>query len=148
MDLKTKNRDASTVEPAGKTSLFERLGGADAIGATVEQFYERVLKDPKLKPFFANTNLKWLKERQKRFFTQALGGPPVYNGRPMREAHAHLAIEQLHFNLVAGHLVNTLAALGVPKGLIDETVVLVAPLAAEIVNTDNSQSRDAHTRTN
>ena len=147
MDLKTRNHDISTGEPTRKHSLFERLGGADAIEATVEQFYERVLKDPKLKPFFANTNLVWLKERQKRFFTQALGGPQVYNGRPMREAHARLSIERQHFDLVAGHLVSTLTALGVPKPLIVETVALVAPLAAEIVNTDPS-SHDERTSAN
>jgi hemoglobin len=151
MDQKTSDHQESIVNPvvissAGKPSLFKRLGGADAISATVEQFYERVLADTNLEGFFLNTNLKRLKERQKRFFTQALGGPSVYNGRSMREAHERLSIEQQHFNSVAGHLVSTLAALGVPESLINETVELIAPLAAEIVNTPTTHSDAQHTQ--
>jgi hemoglobin len=119
-------------------SLYERLGGKGAINAAVEQFYVRVLADPELQPFFAKTNLKWLKTRQAQFLTQALGGPALYQGQAMKPAHAHLAIEARHFNRVAGHLVGTLQALGVPQPLIDEVVAGVAPLAADIVNTPSA----------
>jgi methyl-accepting chemotaxis protein len=116
-------------------SLYERLGGKTAITAAVEEFYRRVLADPELRPFFAKTNMKWLKTRQVQFLTQALGGPALYRGQDMKAAHAHLAIEAHHFERVAGHLVNTLQMLGAPQPLIDEVVAGVAPLAADIVNT-------------
>ena len=60
------------------TSLFERLGGVPAIKAAVDAFYIRVLADPVLKPFFKDTNMRWLKGRQNAFFIQATGGPQVY----------------------------------------------------------------------
>ena len=148
MKLKTKRSEASAGESTGKPSIYDRIGGADAIHATVEQFYRRVLDDPKLKPFFAGTSMAWLKERQKRYFTQALGGPAIYSGRPMREAHARLAIEQHHFDLVAGHLVDTFDALGVNGPLVDEVVALVAPLAAVIVNSKSPDSLKAYTEAN
>jgi hemoglobin len=55
-------------------SLYERLGGKTAIVAAGEEFYRRVLADPELRPFFAKTNMKWLKTRQPHFLTQTLGG--------------------------------------------------------------------------
>ncbi len=116
-------------------TLFERLGGVPAIKAAVDAFYERVLADPNLKPFFEGVNLRWLKGRQNAFFIQALGGPKVYKGQDMTTAHAKLPITQEHFGQVAGHLVAALAAVGVPKSLVDEVVSAVAPLAAQIVNT-------------
>jgi methyl-accepting chemotaxis protein len=119
-------------------SLYERLGGKTAITAAVEEFYRRVLADPELRPFFAKTNMKWLKTRQAQFLTQALGGPALYRGQDMKAAHAHLAIEARHFERVAGHLVGTLRSLGVSQPLIDEVVAGVAPLAADIVNTPSS----------
>jgi methyl-accepting chemotaxis protein len=124
-------------------SLYERLGGKGAIHAAVEQFYERVLADPELRPFFAKTNVKWLKTRQAQFLTQALGGPALYQGQDMKKAHAHLAIEARHFERVAGHLVGTLRALGVPQPLIEEVVAGVAPLAGDIVNTSSSTAGQA-----
>ena len=116
------------------TSLYARLGGGAAVSAAVEQFYRRVLDDPDLAPFFQGVTMKWLMGSQTRFFTQALGGPAKYKGQGMKEAHAHLQIEQRHFDAVAGHLVATLAALGVEGPLIEEVVGAIAPLAPEIVN--------------
>jgi len=125
---------ASATKTAAST-LFERLGGVPAIKAAVDAFYERVLADPGLKPFFVGVNLRWLKGRQNAFFIQALGGPQVYKGKDMASAHAGLPITQEHFGQVAGHLVAALASVGVPQPLIDEVVAVVAPLAAQVVNT-------------
>ena len=116
-------------------TLYDQLGGAAAIEATVDQFYERVLADPALKPFFAATNMRWLRKRNIQFFTQALGGPAEYAGKGMREAHAKLPIQLEHFNLVAGHLTDTLKALGVPQPLINQVIAAVAPLSEQIVTT-------------
>jgi methyl-accepting chemotaxis protein len=116
-------------------TLYDQLGGAAAIEATVTQFYERVLADAALKPFFANTNMRWLHKRNTQFFTQALGGPAEYTGKGMQEAHAKLPIQMEHFNLVAGHLTDTLNALGVPQPLITKVIAAVAPLSEQIVTT-------------
>ncbi len=123
-------------------SIYDRLGGAEAIKATVEKFYQRVLDDPQLQPFFANADMDSLKAQQVRFFTQALGGPAEYKGRSMKEAHAPLAIEQRHFDLVAGHLMAALVSLSVPKLLMDEVVAVVAPLASEIVSAASEPPAD------
>ena len=108
-----------------RKSLFARLGGKQAISTTVAKFYERVLDDPDLKPFFANTDIDWLRKRQVAFFTQALGGPSIYKGADMGTAHAHLRIEPRHFNRVVGYLVAALQDVGAAQGLIDEVVAAV-----------------------
>ena len=136
----------SSGEPAeskkDSASIYDRLGGAGAIKATVEKFYQRVLDDPQLQPFFANTDMDSLKAQQVRFFTQALGGPAEYKGRSMKEAHAPLAIEQRYFDLVAKHLMAALVSLSVPKLLMDEVVAVVAPLASEIVSAASEPPAD------
>src|SRR3990167_7629571 len=116
-------------------SIYERLGGKKSIIAAVNMFYDRVLRDPSLRPFFAKTNIDWLKTRQVQFFTQALGGPAIYKGPDMRSAHEHLPIEKRHFDRVAGHLVDTLKALKVPQSLIEEVIGAIAPLSDDIINT-------------
>ena len=117
-----------------ESTLYQRIGGEIAIHAAVDRFYERVL-DPSLNHFFINVNMARLKGHQFAFLSQALGGPKQYSGTSMEVAHAKLAIEQYHFDLVATHLVQTLQELGVSEEIIEGVVAAVAPLGSQIVNT-------------
>ena len=80
----------------------------------VEDFYVRVLADEQLSGFFTGTNMNRLKGKQIEFFAAALGAHEVYTGAPMKQVHQGRGITMLHFNLVAGHLADALAAAGVP----------------------------------
>ncbi|HUY88134.1 MAG TPA: group 1 truncated hemoglobin [Pirellulales bacterium] len=62
---------------AAKTSLYDQLGGEPSISAAVSMFYNRVMADPELRPFFEPSRLPRLLRRQTEFFTQALGGPAI-----------------------------------------------------------------------
>ncbi|MBI3646375.1 MAG: PAS domain S-box protein [Acidobacteriales bacterium] len=124
---------------AAVATIYETIGGENAVRAAVEGMYVRILGDVVLRPFFAGVNMKRLKEQQVAFFSQALGGPARYKGPGMRELHAGLHIEQRHFDRVAQHLVASLKSLHVDDTAIDEIVALVQALAAEIVNTVSSE---------
>lgn len=137
--MPVKTRGSGRGSAAVLETIYDRIGGEAAIQAAVDAFYIRVLDDPGLAPFFDRVNLKALKQRQRAFFTQALGGPAEYRGRDMRSAHARYKITQPHFDKVAGHLVDTLHSLGVDQKTVGEIVSVVAPLAAEIVNTKESK---------
>jgi len=117
-------------------SVYAKLGGKSALEAVVDEFYDRVLADPALQPFFAQANLDRLKKRQVEFFTQALGGPALYRGRDMESAHARMAIADHDFARTVRHLVDALHALRVPHPLIDEVAALLAPLKGKIVNSN------------
>lgn len=129
----TKEGVSTVIEQ--EISLFEQLGGSEAIKAIVDQFYERVLADSVLKPYFAKINIERLKGRQTMFFTQVLGGPAVYKGRDINKAQEKLAVEPMHFDLVAGHLIETLKSLGVSPQYIEAVIQVITPLAPDIVNT-------------
>ncbi|RME39572.1 MAG: group 1 truncated hemoglobin [Planctomycetota bacterium] len=115
-------------------TLFEKLGGRPAVETVVKDFYRRVLNDPHLSGFFENVDMDHQTRQQIAFLTAALGGPDNYRGRNMKDAHAHLGITEFHFDKVAGHLVDTLKAAGVPQADIDAVVELVAPLKADVVS--------------
>lgn len=118
---------------AVKTSLYERLGGGAAVTTVVKDFYRRVLADDMLKGFFKGVDMTQQEQSQIEFLSMALGGPNNYQGRPMLEAHDGLGITSLHFDRVAGHLVQALKDAGVPASAIDEVVALVGPLKSDIV---------------
>lgn len=69
-------------------SAYEELGGGPTIRRLVEAFYPRVQRDPDLGPLFP-VDIRPVMERQRRFLTQFLGGPPLYSeryGPPMLRA--------------------------------------------------------------
>jgi hemoglobin len=115
-------------------SVYDRIGGHEALEVVVEDFYCRVLDDNQLSGFFAGSNMKRLKDKQAEFLAAALGGPEPYAGPSMKQAHQGRGITMHHFNLVAGHLKDSLCAAGVPPATVTEILGIVAPLAADIAS--------------
>lgn len=114
-------------------TIYDSIGGAAAVRAAVDDFYDRVLADPGLAPFFAQTDLQRLKAHQRSFIAAAIGGPEIFAGRDMATAHAGLGIADAQFDAVVTHLVDTLAGLGVPADTIGQIGAALAPLRASIV---------------
>jgi hemoglobin len=93
-----------------KDSLFARAGGEAGIEKLVEAFYERVLADEVLAPFFEHAPMDHLRTMQKELFSEALGGPLYYSGRSLRQVHAGKGIKRRHVRRFVGHLLKTLEA--------------------------------------
>jgi hemoglobin len=109
-------------------SLFERLGGESAIEAAVALFYDKILEDTHLAPFFAGLDMPTQIKKQIAFMTMAFGGPNSYTGRDLTTAHARLVaqgLDDLHFDLIARHLGDTLRELDVGAPVIGEVIALI-----------------------
>ncbi|RSM45769.1 group 1 truncated hemoglobin [Amycolatopsis balhimycina DSM 5908] len=115
------------------TSIYQQIGGQEALVAVVDDFYERVMADAALAPFFTGTSMPRLKGMQVEFFAAALGGPDEYRGRSMNDVHRGRGIAQHHFDLVAKYLTDSLLAAGVPEETTEAIIGAIAPLSAEIV---------------
>ncbi len=123
------------------TTVYDRIGGHQAIEVVVEGFYVRVLADGQLSGFFTGTNMNRLKGKQAEFFGAALGGPEPYTGAPMRQVHQGRGITVHHFSLVAGHLADALAGAGVPSETVTEILSAIAPLAPEIATGETDRAK-------
>ncbi|SPM28012.1 group I truncated hemoglobin [Mycobacterium terramassiliense] len=122
-------------EPA---TIYERIGGHEALEVVVEDFYVRVLADHQLSGFFTGTNMNRLKGKQVEFFAAALGGPEPYTGAPMKQVHQGRGITMHHFSLVAGHLADALTTAGVSSATVTDILSAIAPLAPEIASPEPS----------
>lgn len=80
-------------------SLIKRLGGISGLERLVDSAYERVLADPELQPFFANSDTEKLKRMQHVFLEAALSDDTEFRneGRSIREAHHGRDITRQHF---------------------------------------------------
>jgi hypothetical protein len=79
-------QEVGTVE----SSLYERLGGLDAISAVARAFEDRAGKDDRINQKFARTDLDRLTKEFVDQLCQATGGPCTYTGRNMRETHTNM----------------------------------------------------------
>ena len=116
------------------STIYDAIGGYQAIELVVDDFYARVLADDRLSGFFAGSNMNRLKGKQVEFFAAALGGPEPYTGAPMKQVHRGRGIMMTHFALVAGHLRDALSAAGVPPATVEQIIGAIAPLAADIAS--------------
>jgi hemoglobin len=98
--------------------------------AAVERFYEKVLADPRTRPFFEGLPIALQTQKQVAFMAWAFGGPAEYKGRDLREAHAKLVqqkgLSDAQFDAVVQLLEETLRELGVTEDLVIEARTLVA----------------------
>jgi len=118
----------------GGSSAYDEIGGPGAVKAAVAVFYQRVLDDPDLRTWFADVDLQRLKAHQRAFLSHALGGPDLFAGRSMAEAHAGLAITDDAFQAVVEHLVITLHDLGISPEQLDRVRSTVEALRDDVVS--------------
>jgi len=86
------------------TTLYERLGGEEAIGAVVDEFYDRVLDDERVAHHFDDVEMAAQRTHQTTFLSAVTGGPVVYEGDDMEAAHEGLGITDAEFDAIAAHL--------------------------------------------
>jgi len=118
-------------------SLYEQLGGADAVDAAVDIFYRKMLTDDRVAHFFDDVDMETQAAKQKGFLTMVLGGPHNYTGKSMREGHAHLlerGLNDEHVDIVIEHLGQTLRELGVAEDKIAEVAALADSVRDDVLN--------------
>ncbi|WP_422018343.1 group I truncated hemoglobin [Roseateles sp.] len=103
-----------TVIRASDDSLYRELGGREAIQAFTNDFYDRMLHDPRIAHFFDGINVVYLKRALADYFCVTAGGPCDYDGVSMTNAHAHLGIGKGDFNALVENLQNAMDAAHVP----------------------------------
>lgn len=134
------------VAGAKDKTLYERLGGYDAISAVVDEFAGRLFTDPKISAFFvgmSDDTKESFRQKNKNLLAAATGGPAKIISRPAKVAHTGLNITEGDFNVVAGHLKAVLDKFKVPKREQDEVFAIVATLKPDIVQRKTKKlSRD------
>jgi hemoglobin len=133
--------NASDVDASGggqmKKSLYERLGGYDAIAAVVDDFIGRLVADKRFSKFFIGHSEDSLKKIRMHVIDQlcaAAGGPCLYIGRDMKTSHHGLGITSDDWDASARHLVESLDKFNVPKAEKDELLAFVGTLKKDILD--------------
>lgn len=91
-------------------TMFERCGGFAIVGKIVLAFYDTVLDDDVLAPYFDGVDMRRLIDHQTKFISQVMGGPATYTNESLRQLHQHLAITPEAFATMIARMEETLEA--------------------------------------
>lgn len=117
-------------------SLYERLGGYDAISAVANDLLPRLREDKQLGRFWAHRGEDGI-AREKQllidFLSSSAGGPMYYTGRDMVTIHKGMRISESDWNIFMGHLKATLTKFKVPQKETADVVGFIGSLKVTMV---------------
>ncbi len=117
-------------------TLYQRLGGYDAIAAVAADLVGRLQADPQLGRFWAHRGEDGVKRELQLlidYLCSCAGGPVYYRGRDMKLAHRGMRISESDWNVFLGHAAATLKKFQVPEPEQREIVTFVQSLKQDIV---------------
>jgi len=96
-------------------TLFDRVGGFGTLSKVVLAFYDRVLDDDDLAPFFDGVDMRGLIDHQTKFVAYLMDGPVSYTDEHLRLAHARLGIDADTFDQMIQAMRETLEDFGLKE---------------------------------
>jgi len=117
-------------------TLYQRLGGYDALAAFVDDLLPRLLQDPQLGVYWkgkCKDSLKKDRQLLVDFLAMATGGPSQYLGRDMKTSHEGLGITQSDWDVFVRHTVASLNDLGIAERERNEVLAAAGSLIGDIV---------------
>jgi hemoglobin len=121
-------------------SLYERIGGVNAISMVVDRFSDEVVKNPKLNenPALREWNesgqLPGLKFMRTLWLCEQAGGPFQYTGKDMGEAHKDLHLTADEFDEVGAEIARALDHFDVPEQEKQEVLAAIVARKDEVVS--------------
>lgn len=131
---------STEISVAQDKTLYERLGGYDAVSAVVDDFAGKLFSDPVVGARFfgmSDDSREGVRQKNKNLVCKVTGGPCKIISRPAATTHGGLGIKASEFNIVAQHLVDTLNTLKVPEKEHKELMAIIATLRPDIVEVED-----------
>ncbi|EER00025.1 hypothetical protein Pmar_PMAR024501 [Perkinsus marinus ATCC 50983] len=122
---------------AGTDGLFGQLGGDKGVRAFIDDLYELIQEDSRVKLFFSGSKVDSIKAVQGEYIAQLFGSPVEYVGRPLPRIHATLQVHDYHFDAFLELCRKALLKRGLDAETTDECVVLLETERSNVVNLES-----------
>lgn len=131
------NDDSKATTKTPADTLYGRLGGTPAITSVIDTFLVNVLNDTVINKRFNTLPASRVAALRQNLIDQVCagtGGPCVYTGKSMMDAHAGMRIPEAEFNALVGDLVASLDKHKVPEKEKNDLLAVLGPMKTDIVN--------------
>ncbi len=114
-------------------SLYERLGGSEGITQIASDVFDNHAVNPRIAPRFAESDASAVKHTVANFFIAGTGGPQVYEGKDMVEAHVGMNIDAAEFVAVLDDSLAALEKNGIGQREKEEVLYILYSMKGDIV---------------
>ncbi len=121
-------------------SLYQRLGGLEAITSVVDSFVARCAGDDRINRKFERSDIPRLKKMLVDQVCEATGGPCTYTGRDMQRTHDGMEVTAGEFDALVEDLVATLDEFEVPTAEQEELLGVLSPMRGDIVEVESPET--------
>ena len=115
-------------------SLYDRLGGHDAIAAVARTVFGNHVKNPLIKTRYADSDPEQVIQKVTEFMCAGFGGTEKYTGEDMLTAHTGMNISEIEFNAVVDDVLSGLETHNVAQREKDEILCALWSMRPEIVH--------------
>ena len=127
---------ASAPSESSGPTLYQRLGGREAIKLVVDDFVTNMAADPRVNSRFKGLQPAAVFKLQTNLADQicdATGGPCAYLGKDMKAVHTGMGITEAEWNATVEDLVKSLDKYKVPAKEQQELLAILGPMKKDIV---------------
>ena len=120
-------------------TLYERLGGYDAISAVTADLMQRIKADSALGRFYRYRGEDGIQREEQLlvdFLCSSAGGPIYYTGRDMKTLHRGMELSESDWAALMRHVNDTLDAFDVPRAERDDVVAFLQSTKSDIVEVE------------
>ena len=121
-------------QPQPDDTLYRQLGGQPGLVRLCDDFMQRLLADPRMNPFFKDTDQKEFKAQLAAQFCEVAGGPCQFKGKDMKTVHDGQDVTKSNFNALVEVLQQSMVAQGIPFTAQNRLLAKLAPMHREIIN--------------
>jgi hemoglobin len=107
-------------------TIFERYGGFATVRKVVSTFYDYVLDDEVMAPYFTGVDMRRQIDHQSKFISAVMGGPGSYTDDHLQRVHARLGIDHEAFKVMAGLLREAMEDHDMAPGDVDQVMHEIA----------------------
>lgn len=118
-------------------AIYDRIGGMQKLDEIVTLFYQAVMEDKLLNPFFSHIDLNHLSNKFKLFLAYILGAPFTYSGKNIHHAHDHLEIHNTHFDKMVALLEKAFIQAQVDSEVTSEAMRIISNSKTSLLKTSN-----------
>lgn len=119
-------------------SIYQKYGGYDFFHDCIYGLYLDMFNHPEISYHFISVDIKKLSKHQTQYLIRAIGGPDMYEGRPIKEVHAGMDVTYFQFDEIAKSFRDVFLNKGVSADDADFIMKFVAGHEKDIVTAKTS----------
>ena len=116
-----------------QVSLYDELGGKDAVAQIVDNFIHEIEFDKTMFAYFAESDIERFREKLNEHLCFLANGPCAYTGDTMQQVHAGMNITESDFNHGVDLFIAAMTKANVPHTVQNKLLAKMVPTRKEII---------------